>query len=202
MPKRWRRNYAAAAAGLSHLCHATVQLAHRRVVDGAGEATQRRDHVRSLASQTFTDEDDGVVGRHDGSVVLEADEVERRLAAAGRPMPVYLFMSGCSGPRAHVPGDRLHDLDDAEFRAALRYHGGTPEAVLADDALMELLAPLLRADFGVAKTWDFRAGPPLACPITGLAGAVDPIASPAQMQGSACTPSPTGTSSSTPSAPP
>ncbi len=113
---------------------------------------------------------------------LVAVELARRLAAEGRPGPAHLFVSGCPGPAAYVPGEALHGLGDAEFRAALRRHGGTPEAVLQDEALMALLVPLLRADFGVAERWAYRSGPALGCSITGFAGEADPIAVPEQVR--------------------
>jgi acyl transferase domain-containing protein/surfactin synthase thioesterase subunit len=113
---------------------------------------------------------------------LVAVELARRLAAEGRPGPAHLFVSGCAGPAGYVPGEALHGLGDAEFRAALRRHGGTPEAVLRDEGLMALLVPLLRADFGVAERWAYRSGPALGCSITGFAGELDPIAGPEQVQ--------------------
>jgi acyl transferase domain-containing protein len=113
---------------------------------------------------------------------LVAVALARRLAAEGRPGPAHLFVSGCPGPAAYVPREPLHGLADAEFRAALRGHGGTPEAVLADEALMALLVPLLRADFGVAERWDYHSGPALGCSISGFAGEDDAIAGPAEVQ--------------------
>ena len=52
----------------------------------------------------------------------------------------------------------------------LRLYNGTPEVVLNDKELMELLVPLLRADFTVCETFKYESQPPLECPISAFAG--------------------------------
>jgi medium-chain acyl-[acyl-carrier-protein] hydrolase len=50
---------------------------------------------------------------------------------------------------------------------------GTPEEVLQHRELMELLLPVLRADFSLLNTYAPRQRPPLPCPIAAFAGAAD-----------------------------
>lgn len=90
----------------------------------------------------------------------------------GRP-PVRLFVGAFRAP--HLPRTTLpdHDLPEPQFRERLRVFGGTPEEVLADEALMELFIPMLRADLAVADTYRHREGRPLTCPITAFAGSED-----------------------------
>jgi medium-chain acyl-[acyl-carrier-protein] hydrolase len=105
---------------------------------------------------------------------LVAFEVARALRREGRPGPLHLFVAGRIAPQLTSRRRPAHDLPDAEFRAELRQLQGTPTAVLDHDELMQLLAPLIRADFAVVETYAYRDGPPLDCPITALGGTEDP----------------------------
>ncbi|MCA9751978.1 MAG: thioesterase, partial [Gemmatimonadetes bacterium] len=75
----------------------------------------------------------------------------------------------------------VHDLPDADFKEALRRLRGTPEEVLAHDELMELLLPLLRADFEMCDTYEPAPREPLSCPIVAFAGDEDPNVRPEQL---------------------
>ncbi|PMB02411.1 hypothetical protein CEN45_08485 [Fischerella thermalis CCMEE 5198] len=50
---------------------------------------------------------------------------------------------------------------------------GTPQDILDNAELMELLLPILRADFAVTETYDYIPEPPLNCPITAFGGLQD-----------------------------
>lgn len=104
---------------------------------------------------------------------LMAFELARRLRAEGRRMPLQLFVSGRPAPQVVLTEPIVHDLPDAEFRAALRRFGGTPEEVLENEEMMSLIEPLLRADFAIGETYTFVPGLPLALPISAYAGAAD-----------------------------
>lgn len=112
---------------------------------------------------------------------LVAFEFARRLAARGQGGPALLLLAGYRAPGAPAI-EPIHDLPEAAFWSALRRYGGTPAAVLADDAVMQVFSPLLRADLAVTETWAYRSGPPLACPIVALAGDDDPVASIAMVE--------------------
>ena len=51
---------------------------------------------------------------------------------------------------------------------------GTPDEVLNDPDLMELVFPMLRADFSACDNYDFADGEPLDCPISAFGGLQDP----------------------------
>jgi medium-chain acyl-[acyl-carrier-protein] hydrolase len=57
--------------------------------------------------------------------------------------------------------------------AELRRLNGTPKEVLEHPELMELMIPLLRADFEVCQTYKPTDGPPLSCPIHAFGGLQD-----------------------------
>jgi medium-chain acyl-[acyl-carrier-protein] hydrolase len=104
---------------------------------------------------------------------LVSFELSRRLKRRGGAEPIHLFVSGRDAP--HVPDSRppRHTLADAEFVAELRKYGGTPEEVLREAELMELVLPVLRADFQLIETWVHTPGEPLDIPISTFGGLSD-----------------------------
>ncbi|WP_176460864.1 thioesterase II family protein [Janthinobacterium sp. PC23-8] len=76
----------------------------------------------------------------------------------GMAPPDWLIVSGRGTPGLARQRAPLHQLDDAAFRLALGQMGGTPPEVLAEDELMALLLPMLRADFRLIETWQPSAG--------------------------------------------
>ena len=87
--------------------------------------------------------------------------------------PVHLFVSGARAPQLPSLRSPLHQLPEAEFVAALRRLQGTPEAVLEHAELMELMLPILRADFAVLETYAHAPQAPLPCSITAFGGLQD-----------------------------
>ncbi len=83
---------------------------------------------------------------------------------------VTVSARGAMRPPKLPPGS---EQDEAQFRARLYGMGGTPQAVLASEELMELLLPVLRADFGMSDHYSYRPGPVLRCPITAFGGSGD-----------------------------
>jgi len=104
---------------------------------------------------------------------LMAFELARRLRAEGRPMPLHLFVSGRPAPQVALTEPPVHDLPHDEFMAALRRFGGTPEEVLQHAEMMELIIPMLRADFSLGETYRYAPAPPLDVPLSAYAGARD-----------------------------
>lgn len=104
---------------------------------------------------------------------LIAMELTRWLRRTGNPMPAHLFISGRRA--LHIPSEELpsHDLSEPEFIERLRELNGTPQEVLDHPELMQLMMPLLRADFSVCETYQYQAEPPLNCPMTVFGGLGD-----------------------------
>jgi medium-chain acyl-[acyl-carrier-protein] hydrolase len=101
-------------------------------------------------------------------------ETARRLRAESQPQPLHLFASGARAPHLPDPDPPIHHLPDAEFVAELHRLNGTPELVLQNAELMQLLMPVLRADFQVIETYRCVPGAPLNCPISVFGGSDDP----------------------------
>lgn len=113
---------------------------------------------------------------------MVAYELGVRLADAGRP-PELVALAGCIPPDLPRRLPRLHDVPDGELVAALGTIAGTPPEVLADDRLLALLLPMVRADLRLAETWPPAPPRPLAAPLVVFAGADDDVAPPAVVAG-------------------
>lgn len=107
---------------------------------------------------------------------LVAFELARRLEHLHRRPPVHLFVSGHEAPQLPKVSETDYQLPMEEFTQRLRDLAGTPEEVLANEELLQLFAPIIRADFEAADTYEFRPGPRLSCPITVYGGVSDPEA--------------------------
>jgi medium-chain acyl-[acyl-carrier-protein] hydrolase len=103
---------------------------------------------------------------------LLAFESARVLQACGVG-PEALFVSGHRAPQVASREAPIYHLGDAEFIASVGALGGTVPAVLADDQLMQLLLPAMRADFTVSDTYRLSPGAPLRCPVEVFGGLDD-----------------------------
>jgi medium-chain acyl-[acyl-carrier-protein] hydrolase len=102
-----------------------------------------------------------------------AFEVAARLAQNNGPRPVMFFASGRQAP--HVP-DRdpvTYHLPDKELLSELRRLNGTPKEILESEEVMQLLLPIIRADFELIQTYEYSPSPRLECPLIALGGIGD-----------------------------
>ncbi|TFW28923.1 thioesterase II family protein [Massilia horti] len=109
---------------------------------------------------------------------LLAYHVALELARRGARQPECLFLSGCKAP--HLARERRHvaRMSDDEFIDELRRLEGTPEVLLDNAELMQLLLPTIKADFLLLDRWYDQLGAPpavpaLALPIVGMYGSRD-----------------------------
>jgi len=100
-------------------------------------------------------------------------ELSRYLRRQNLPKPLHLFASGCPAPHIKNRSAITHNLPHEEFLKELRQLKGTPKEALDDPDLMELMLPLLRADFSVTGTYAFAESEPLDIPITVFGGTED-----------------------------
>lgn len=102
-------------------------------------------------------------------------ELVHELQRQQRPAPVHLIVSASRAP--HLPPRRspMHDLPTETFIDRLRDYAGTPEQVLDNRDLMELLLPVLRADFAISETYQSTAETPITCPITAFCSSQDNV---------------------------
>lgn len=121
------------------------------------------------AMDSYTDKPFALFGHSMGAIIsFELARLRRE-----RLDPVQLFVSGCRAPQMRPTDYRTFDWPEAEFIADLRRLNGTPPEVLEHPELMQLMLPLLRADFEVIQTYSYAEGEPLKCPITAFGGLED-----------------------------
>jgi surfactin synthase thioesterase subunit len=112
-----------------------------------------------------------------------AFEVSREIRRLNGPLPVSLFVAGRRAPSIPMVRTELAGLPPYELALLLRRLGGTPENVLDDPGMLELLQPLLAADFQVNEVYRYRAEPRLPIPITAFGGTRDQLASVTEVAG-------------------
>ena len=110
-------------------------------------------------------------------------EVIRALRRQGARLPFRFYPAACRPPDVAWPFARCADLPDDDFLHVLVERLNAPAEVLTIPELRELVLPVLRADFAWTAGYQYRAEPPLAIPVAGLAGADDPEAGPVPMLG-------------------
>lgn len=110
-----------------------------------------------------------------------AFEVARYLRRLRHGQLLKLIVSGQRAPQLPQRTAVVHAWPDAEFIADLRAQQGTSEEVLRNAELMQLLLPMLRADFALCETYRYRDEPPLAVPLTAWGGDADPKVTQAEL---------------------
>jgi medium-chain acyl-[acyl-carrier-protein] hydrolase len=113
---------------------------------------------------------------------LMAFELARTLRRTAGPMPRHIFVGGRPAPQVRVDEEEIHSLPHDQFVAALRRYAGTPEEILQNAEIMELIMPLLRADFALGETYAYADEPPLDVPITAYHGVRDNEVTPEQIE--------------------
>jgi medium-chain acyl-[acyl-carrier-protein] hydrolase len=124
--------------------------------------------LRPLLSKPFA-----FFGHSMGAVL--AFEIARLLRENSEPGPAHLFVSGRQAPQIADTDAPTYNLPDKELLAELRRLNGTPQEVLDEPELMQVMLPLLRADFEAIQTYAYREGPPLDCPVSAYGGVQDEI---------------------------
>ena len=114
---------------------------------------------------------------------ITAFELVRELRRTEAPMPTMLGISGEAAPHLPRTGRDARELSDAELLEEVRSFGGTPEALLAEDAAMELLLPGLRRDLELSSAYEYFEEPPLEVPVVAFGSLEDAVASPDEVAG-------------------
>ncbi|MDX1413376.1 MAG: alpha/beta fold hydrolase [Candidatus Promineifilaceae bacterium] len=104
-------------------------------------------------------------------------EVARTLRRQNRPLPVQLLISACPAPQVPPENPSIHAWPKAAFLAELQRRSGLPTEVTSVQELLDLLLPMLRADFAVFETAVYQREAPLDCSISVFGGHDDPVVS-------------------------
>ncbi len=125
--------------------------------------------VQGLAP--YLDRPFAIFGHSVGALV--GYEVVQRLRRDHGLEPVHLLVSARRAPQLPPDSEDDYKLSDPELIERLREFNGTPAEVLEHPELMELMLPLLRADFELNDTYEPIAHPSLECPVTAFGGLED-----------------------------
>lgn len=105
----------------------------------------------------------GAAAAFETARVLEKHGISARL----------LIVSGRQSPGSPPTRAPIAHLADEEFLKAVASYNGTPAEVLNNRDLMELLLPMIRADFSLAEGYRYSPDLKLRCPIIALASRQD-----------------------------
>jgi medium-chain acyl-[acyl-carrier-protein] hydrolase len=102
-----------------------------------------------------------------------AFELLHQLSIKSEPLPIHYIASGSRAP--HLPRARhfIHNLPDQLFIKEIAKLNGTPDAILKNRELMDLLLPMLRADFCLADTYSPGVRKALEIPVSVFNGKDD-----------------------------
>ena len=119
---------------------------------------------------------------------LLAFEVTLALARLGARQPECLFLSGRKPPHLPVTRVPVEHMSDGDFLEELKRMEGTPPELLANEELMRLLLPTVKADFALLDGWHANqhpspARPCISLPIYAMAGRRDSHCRPEQASG-------------------
>lgn len=115
-------------------------------------------------------------GHSMGSLI--AFELARYLRRCHNIMPVRLFLSASIAPQLLGTTSsnilHLHHLSDAEFiQQIMQMYDHIPHMINDNDELIELILPVLRADFELCESYVYVHERPLSCPISLFGGLQD-----------------------------
>jgi len=100
-------------------------------------------------------------------------ELARQLRRQYGVQPARLFISADRAPQIANRDPLTHSLPEGEFLLELRRLKGTPRELLEDQEVMQIMLPILRADFAVYETYGYATEPALNCPISAFGGLQD-----------------------------
>lgn len=123
------------------------------------------------ALRPYLDKPFALLGHSMGAML--SFEMVRQLRRENYPQPVHLFVSAHRAPQRPNRIPPIHQLPEDAFVRELRQLNGTPEEVLQNRELMQLLLPVLRSDFTLVETYTYADEEPLNCSISAFGGLQD-----------------------------
>lgn len=133
----------------------------------------------ALSMRGYLDKPFAFFGHSMGALI--SFELARYFRRKQFPSPIRLLLSGYGAPKVSDPKASIYDLPDSDFIDRLRRFNGTPPQILEEPDMLELVMPILRADFCLCDTYRYASESPLSTPITVFGGTEDCEVSPDQL---------------------
>lgn len=142
------------------------RMAHKAHTDMTAMAQELYEVMPDLFDKPFC-----LFGHSLGSKL--AFELALMLQSRNTNLPEHIFLSGSRPPHLPDKEEKIHDLPYEEFWKEVEALNGTPKIVFENEEMMQCLTPLLRADFKVAETYQFKNGPMISSNVSILGGRKD-----------------------------
>jgi len=104
---------------------------------------------------------------------LIAFELARKLRRGNNPGPQQLLVASRPAPQKSRRQAAIYDLPEPEFIEALHSRYNIPLTALDHGELMQLMMPMLRADFAICDTYEYLPEEPLNIQINAYGGLAD-----------------------------
>jgi medium-chain acyl-[acyl-carrier-protein] hydrolase len=106
---------------------------------------------------------------------LIAYEFARSLELSGESQPALLMVSSHPAPQITLDEYKIAGLPEESFLVELNRRFNTiPDSMRQNQELIDLLMPMLRADFSLTENYQYKPGKPLICPVVVYSGMDDP----------------------------
>lgn len=102
-----------------------------------------------------------------------AYELYQKIISMGHKEPVHIFLSGNAAPHVKKYEKLSQDLSDAEFKEEILKLGGTRKEVFANKQLFNVYLPILRADYRVLESYQYKGKRQINCNVTVFSGTND-----------------------------
>jgi medium-chain acyl-[acyl-carrier-protein] hydrolase len=98
----------------------------------------------------------------------------KKIIKHGLNPPLWLFLTGSVGPSViENRKTKYHQLPASEFMDRVKLLGGLPDEILSHPELLDFYLPILRADFEVVETYQYRPTVPFDIPMDVTIGTED-----------------------------
>lgn len=97
--------------------------------------------------------------------------------------PDYVFLSGRQSPELASLRTPIAHLPDNEFLNQLMNYNGTPQEIFENKELIEMLLPMLRADFFLAESYQNDHNKKIKADLSALGSYNDPWLTPKSLEG-------------------
>ncbi len=114
---------------------------------------------------------------------LVAFELIKNLRKNNFPQPTILFVSASDAPHLYDVHQPIHKLPDAEFLQTMKELNGISAELQNYPDMMNLLLPMLRADFEASESYDYVRSEPLNIPVVVFGGLDDPRVTRERLEG-------------------